>query len=315
MSLVFDGVQNLATIPDSPAVRPSTGITVAIWLYRTASTAYQFPHVFIKQYAAGGNGLENMSWALATEDDLGQSYDARIRFADSYAGGEIRNEPDHLGQWVLHVLSWQSGGSRKYFTYGANGVLIGSHSAGTITSTIPYDSGDLLLGMNPTSLGGWPGKMGHFAIWDRELTIVEREALAAGALPSEYASGLLSYWPLVDSVERHTGSHDVVLTGATFDANDNPPVAAPPPPPLDTPVVTIASQTNPTTIGGNDGSATVQWGAVTGAASYDVGRAAGLGQTEGFTVLQTGVTALEYADNSGLAAGDYTYGVRAQPPA
>ena len=80
--------------------------------------------------------------------------------------------------------------------------------------------------------------------------------------------------------------------------------------PLDTPVVTIASQTAATT-GNSDGTATVTWPAVSGAASYVAYRAPGTSPAQGdFTQVATGVTS-PYTF-TGLGAGVYSLGIKAK---
>lgn len=80
---------------------------------------------------------------------------------------------------------------------------------------------------------------------------------------------------------------------------------------LDTPVVTVTNETDPTTVGGSDGSVTVTWPAVSGAATYTAGKASGLNQTTGFTPTSTSATS-PYTF-TGLVAGDYTVAIKAVP--
>ena len=82
--------------------------------------------------------------------------------------------------------------------------------------------------------------------------------------------------------------------------------------PLDTPVVTIDAQSNPTTVGGTDGTADASWPAITGAATYRVEIADGLNATEGFTVLEEDHATTSY-QATGLGDGEYTLGVTAKP--
>ena len=80
--------------------------------------------------------------------------------------------------------------------------------------------------------------------------------------------------------------------------------------PLDTPVINIDNYTHPTAIGGNDGTATVSWGAVAGAASYQayIATGAGPGQ-ETFALVESGVTSPYTFDN--LSAGTFSLGIKA----
>jgi hypothetical protein len=82
--------------------------------------------------------------------------------------------------------------------------------------------------------------------------------------------------------------------------------------PLDTPVVTVDAENDPSEPEAEDGSIEFSWEAVSGALNYDVGIADGLNQTEGFTILESGHESLSY-EATGLGAGDYTVAVRANP--
>lgn len=104
---------------------------------------------------------------------------------------------------------------------------------------------------------------------------------------TEQAFGQSSYW--ID-VEIDTGSEPV---------------------PLDTPVVTVTTEVDPSTPGGTDGSITVTWPAVPNADHYEAGIADGHGQTSGFTVTST--SAVSPYTFTGLDAGDYTVAIRAMP--
>ena len=80
---------------------------------------------------------------------------------------------------------------------------------------------------------------------------------------------------------------------------------------LGTPSPTISSQTNPSSVGGNNGSVTVAWAAIPNAASYDAYVAAGTSPAQGdYTLVQAGVTSpFTY---TGLTAGARTYGIEAK---
>lgn len=80
---------------------------------------------------------------------------------------------------------------------------------------------------------------------------------------------------------------------------------------LPTPVVTLGTTTNPSTIGGTNGSQVVTWPAVSGATSYVAYIANGSSPAQGdFTQVAAGVTS-PYTF-TGLAAGTYSFGIRAK---
>lgn len=79
--------------------------------------------------------------------------------------------------------------------------------------------------------------------------------------------------------------------------------------PLANPVVTISNRTNPTTVGGSDGTITITWPAIAGADHYEAAIAPG-SITSGFTASDTNATSPKTF--SGLGAGTYTVAVKAK---
>lgn len=80
---------------------------------------------------------------------------------------------------------------------------------------------------------------------------------------------------------------------------------------LGTPIVSLGAATRPSTVGGDDGTQTVTWGSISGAASYDAYIATGdtPGQ-EDFDLVQAGVTSpYTFID---LSAGVRAYGIKAK---
>ena len=85
----------------------------------------------------------------------------------------------------------------------------------------------------------------------------------------------------------------------------------PEPVPLDTPVVTVVAETDPSAWDAEDGSVTISWPAVTDADRYEVGIAAGHDQETGFVTVEPAATSPYVIED--LAGGDYTVAVRAHP--
>lgn len=79
---------------------------------------------------------------------------------------------------------------------------------------------------------------------------------------------------------------------------------------LATPVVTITSTSNPTSVGGNDGTITASWPAVSGAVRYEIDIANGE-VTSGFVAEDT--NAVSPYTFTGKVKGVYTVAVRAMP--
>lgn len=80
---------------------------------------------------------------------------------------------------------------------------------------------------------------------------------------------------------------------------------------LATPTVTLGATTNPTSIGGNDGTQVVTWSAVTNAVSYDAYRANSSSPVQNdFVLIASGVTS-PYTF-TGLSSGTYAFGIKAR---
>lgn len=107
-----------------------------------------------------------------------------------------------------------------------------------------------------------------------------------------------------------TGSHGIVDLQVNDGAGSEIPdyVATIP---LSTPVITLGTTTNPTTVGGTNGSQVVTWSAVANATSYEAWIAPNLAPAQGdFSLVQTGVTS-PYTF-TGLKAGSYAFGIKAK---
>ena len=86
---------------------------------------------------------------------------------------------------------------------------------------------------------------------------------------------------------------------------------APDPVPLATPVVTLGAKTDATSYGASDGTQTVTWAPIPGAASYDAYTAPGGSPTqEAFALAAAGVTSPHVF--TGLSAGTRSYGIKAR---
>jgi hypothetical protein len=82
--------------------------------------------------------------------------------------------------------------------------------------------------------------------------------------------------------------------------------------PLSTPTVTLGAVTNPTTIGGSNGTQLVTWPAVSGATTYDAYIASNGTPVQGdFTLVASGVTS-PYTF-TGLHSGTDSFGIMAKP--
>lgn len=111
----------------------------------------------------------------------------------------------------------------------------------------------------------------------------------------------------------NTSSNAVTFSAANLQFNDGATTEIGPySTPLSTPSLTLGTTTNPTTVGGSNGSQVVSWSGVANASTYDAYIATNTSPAQSdFTSVATGVTS-PYAF-TGLTAGSYAFGIKAKP--
>lgn len=81
---------------------------------------------------------------------------------------------------------------------------------------------------------------------------------------------------------------------------------------LPEPTITVGTITDPSTVGGTDGSVRVSWPAVSGAGGYSAWRAPGHDAADN-TLVQVSPSVTSPYDFTGLAGGNYTVAIRSEP--
>lgn len=180
---------------------------------------------------------------------------------------------------------------------------------------------DPLAGLSAT-----PKLLLHWAAWDGtgptlpaptltwgDATVTEVWGGQAGTTLAAIR-GALGY--LEDSTLTSWGPTTLLSDSAGLSSSDRITLAIsaaepPEPEPLDTPVVTVLTETDPSTTGADDGEIELEWDAVPNAGRYAVGIADGHGQTTGFITVEEDATSPYVITN--LSAGNYTVAVKAFP--
>lgn len=124
--------------------------------------------------------------------------------------------------WQHFAVTFVSATERSVWVNGINKIT------NTESQDVDFDLFDqILIGTHKTA-GGTPfaGRLGHIAIWSKELSDAEILSLANGAVPNTIQeSSCEVYWPLKSDGTDKVGSND--LTGfnvPTYATTDNPPV-------------------------------------------------------------------------------------------
>lgn len=126
-------------------------------------------------------------------------------------------------QWYHVTIRLISATSRYLYLNGTAG------SQGT-SIVVPATPNALVLGNSRLNTSDYlNGRMAHVAMWSTDIGATAITALAGGANPLAYPSGLAAYWPMnTDELAPSDASgngYTLTVTGATYDA-DNPTVDA-----------------------------------------------------------------------------------------
>jgi hypothetical protein len=146
------------TVPDSPSLRPSSGLTLAAWV-KTNSTEGRLRDIISKQYG-GGSGNSFVIW---------YHDDGRLWFATSV--GSINVQRPSANEWHYIVGTYDGSYLRLY----VDGVECGNSSA---TGSLLYDDSPVLIGADCNNAyhipdEGWVGEIDEVLIYNRSLSQAE----------------------------------------------------------------------------------------------------------------------------------------------
>jgi hypothetical protein len=160
-ALSFDGVDDYITIPDSPSLSPTSGITISAWVRLNAAGTNWQPISFKE-------GPEGRAWWFG----FFPGNPARIHWSNGgLSSWDLSCDiPSALNTWRYIVVTYQSGGiGRKIFV---DGTLICSDTA---TGNLLDTSGSVYIGG-----GGWQpinGTIDEVRIYNRALSEEEIKLL------------------------------------------------------------------------------------------------------------------------------------------
>jgi hypothetical protein len=148
-------------IPDAPALRFSTAMSVEAWIYLESAPTSDIGAIAAKNRGSGGTGFH-----------VSVSNDRRLTLGVCTASGGctgIDSVPTFIavGQWTHVAATWTAGGTFKLYV---NGVLAGSGSLQAFgQSTLP-----LVIGSEDTVSGRrFPGFVDELGIYNVELSAAD----------------------------------------------------------------------------------------------------------------------------------------------
>jgi Concanavalin A-like lectin/glucanases superfamily/Bacterial Ig domain/Lysyl oxidase/Purple acid Phosphatase, N-terminal domain len=155
-ALSFDGTNDLVTVPDTPSLDLTTGMTVDAWVRPTGPAGWST--VALKE--RGGTGL---SYALYGADDQGRPAGyARLGSDRSATGPAVLP----AGVWTHPAATYDGAALRLY----VNGTLVRTTA---VTGAIATSNNPLRIGGN-TVWGEWfAGKIDELNVYNRALTAAE----------------------------------------------------------------------------------------------------------------------------------------------
>lgn len=171
LALHLDGTDGHVLVPDSPALSPSTALTVLAWIYQDANASDRVLMMKGSQYAV------DWSWMITT---MGDGENDRLQIYITDALDDVGNNTAFTQLGFLPGATWlhlgvvydgtQSTHTDRVRIYG-NGIAASLTFTGTIPVTLQDATGPLDLGQGLSRY--WNGSFGTIAIYTRAMSASE----------------------------------------------------------------------------------------------------------------------------------------------
>ena len=192
-ALAFNGTSSRVTVPDSPSLRPSSALSLGVWIFPNG-TPQPWGSIVHKVHATNfvSYGLGQNSSNLRRLSGYLQVNGARYTTPATTALADRT--------WYYVVLSWQSGQPLTLTVYTATGAVFNTKSTTQApTGTITYDTRPLHVGEDEAG-DNWSGTIDELRIYSRTRSASEIQADMKISGGTSAQSGLWTApvsWPLV----------------------------------------------------------------------------------------------------------------------
>lgn len=190
-ALSFNGTSAYVSIPDNSAIKPTTALSIAFWVYNPGAAFSQIVH---RQDFAAKKGY---SVSIDATNQISFNLGDGTSFTTAYGG--VNSVP--INTWTHFVCTWSGSGVATIYK---NGALLSVSS--TFTGPISYATGDLHIGKNSLYAGEYfTGYIDEVRIYNTGLTAGQALTMYNGEYPLFYKGCTIAKQGKSDSISTYSG--------------------------------------------------------------------------------------------------------------
>ena len=190
-ALSFNGTSAYVSIPDNAAIKPTTALSIAFWVYNPGATFSQIIHR--QDFGA------NKGYSVSIDATNQISFNLGDGTAFTTAFGGVNSVP--INTWTHFVCTWSGSGVATIYK---NGALLSVSS--TFTGPISYAKGDLHIGKNSLYAGEYfTGYIDEVRIYNTGLTAGQALTMYNGEYPLFYKGCTIAKQGKSDSSSPYSG--------------------------------------------------------------------------------------------------------------
>lgn len=190
-ALSFNGTSAYVSIPDNAAIKPTTALSIAFWVYNPGAAFSQIIH---RQDFGANKGY---SVSIDATNQISFNLGDGTSFTTTYGG--VNSVP--INTWTHFVCTWSGSGVATIYK---NGALLSVSS--TFTGPISYAAGDLHIGKNSLYAGEYfTGYIDEVRIYNTGLTAGQALTMYSGEYPLFYKGCTIAKQGKSDSISTYSG--------------------------------------------------------------------------------------------------------------
>lgn len=190
-ALSFNGTSAYVSIPDNAAIKPTTALSIAFWVYNPGAAFSQIIH---RQDFGANKGY---SVSIDATNQISFNLGDGTAFTTAYGG--VNSVP--INTWTHFVCTWSGSGVATIYK---NGALLSVSS--TFTGPISYATGDLHIGKNSLYAGEYfTGYIDEVRIYNTGLTAGQALTMYNGEYPLFYKGCTIAKQGKSDSISTYSG--------------------------------------------------------------------------------------------------------------